>query len=161
MSEKSVSQIANERREEDHEANRKSVSPSKGKTTQNPNTNCGRDEQRETSVKGQNLGSNKNNPDRVVSNRERVGHLEVEAHGVAKPGTTVEQFVRKHEPAPVVADGTTDNRKAATSTVTLGRHVQSDEGFKIVERRSASVAQNRKETEKVFADRRKKSSVNR
>lgn len=73
----------------------------------------------------------------------------------------MEQFDRKHEPAPVVEDGAIDNRKTAESKATLGRHVQSDEGFKIAERRSASVAANRKETEKVFADRRKKSSVNR
>ncbi len=61
MSEKSVSQIANERREKDHESSRKSLSPNKGKT-QNPNTNWGRQEQLETSVaKGQlNLGSNQN-----------------------------------------------------------------------------------------------------
>jgi|ERR1041384_5777620 hypothetical protein len=160
MSEKSVSQIANERREKDHEADRKAVSPNKGKT-QNPNTNCGRQEQRETSVEGPNLGSNQNNPNRAVSNREKVGHLEVAAHGVTKPETTVEQFERKHEPAPVVEDGAIDSRKTVESKATLGRHIQSDEGFKIAERRSASVAANRKETEKVFADRRKKSSVNR
>jgi hypothetical protein len=69
----------------------------------------------------------------------------------------VEQFDRKHEPAPVVEDGAIDSRKVKESAV-AERHVQSDEGFKIAERRSASVAQNRKETEKVFADRRKKSS---
>ena len=159
MSEKSVSQIANERREKDHEASRKDVSPNKGKT-QNPATNSGRQEQRERSVKGPNLGSNRNNPDRVVSNREKVRHLEVEAHGVTKPETTVEQFERKHEPAPVVEDGAIPNRKVSESAV-AERHVQSDEGFKIAERRSASVAANRKETEKVFADRRKKSSVSR
>lgn len=112
MSDKSVSQIANERREKDHEASRKVVSPNKGRT-QNPNTNCGRQEQRETSVKGPNLGSNGNNPDRDVSNREKVGHLEVAAHGVTRPETTVEQFERKHEPAPVVEDGAIDNRKTA------------------------------------------------
>jgi hypothetical protein len=159
MSEKSVSQIANERREKGHEASRKDVSPNRGKT-QNPATNSGRQEQRERSVKGPNLGSNRNNPDRVVSNREKVGHLEVAAHGVTKPETTVEQFERKHEPAPVVEDGAIPNRKVNESAV-AERHVQSDEGFKIAERRSASVAQNRQETEKVFADRRKKSSVSR
>ena len=159
MSEKSVSQIANEVREKNHEASRKDVSPNKGKT-QNPNTNCGRQEQRETSVKGPNLGSNRNNPDRAVSNREKVGHLEVAAHGVTKPGTTVEQFKRKHEPAPVVEDGAIPNRQVKQSDV-AERHVQSDDGFKIAERRSASVAQNRRDTEQVFADRRKKSSPNR
>jgi hypothetical protein len=41
---KSVSEVANERREKDHEASRKAVSPNKGKT-QNPNTNWGRKEQ--------------------------------------------------------------------------------------------------------------------
>jgi len=156
---KSVSEVANERREKDHEASRKTVSPNKGKT-QNPNTNWGRQEQQETSVKGPNLGSNRNSPDRVVSNREKVGHLEVAAHGVTKPETTVEQFERKHEPAPVVEKGAIDNRKVGESTV-AERHVRSDDGFKIAERRSASVAANRKNTEQTFADRRKKSSVNR
>ena len=55
---------------------------------------------------------------------------------------------------------TIDNRKVGESAV-AERHVRSDDGFKIAERRSASVAANRRETEKVFADRRKKSSVNR
>src|SRR5258708_13356151 len=110
MSEKSVSRIANERREKDHEASRKSVSPNKGKT-QNPATNSGRQEQRERSVKGPNLGSNRNNPDRVVSNREKVGHLEVAAHGVTKPETTVEQFDRNHQPPPVVQDCPIPQRK--------------------------------------------------
>ena len=154
MSEQSVSQIANERRERDHEASRKAVSPNQGK--QNPNTNWGRKEQRETSVgKNQlNLGSNRN-ADRVHESEVAPEHQPSGAFGYSK-----DQTVRKHEPAPVVEKGAIDNRKVKESTV-AERHVQSDAGFRIAERRSASVAQNRKETEKGFADRRKRSSVNR
>jgi hypothetical protein len=156
MSEKSVSQIANERREKDHEASRKDVSPNKGKT-QNPNTNWGRKEQRETSInEGQlNLGSNRN-MGRAHESEAAPQHQPSGAFGYSK-----DQTQRKHEPAPVVEDGAIDTRKTAESKVTLGRHVTSDNGFQIAERRSASVQQNRKETDRVFADRRKKSSVNR
>ncbi len=73
-------------------------------------------------------------------------------------GYTKEQFERKHEPAPVVEKGAIDNRRTVKSGVTLGRHVQSDPGFKIAERRKAAVVSNRKSTEKQFDDRRKGTS---
>jgi hypothetical protein len=111
-----------------------------------------REEQRKTSVGDQkNLGSNRN----AGSKSEQ--ELAPENPSVLDKNT---QFVRKHEPAPVVEDGAIPNRQVKQSDV-AERHVQSDDGFKIAERRSASVQQNRKETEKVFADRRKKTSVNR
>src|SRR6266480_1328794 len=159
MSEKSVSQIANERREKDHEASRKSVSPSKGKT-QNPNTNWGRAEQRRTSVAdGQpNLGSNRNNPDRVVTNRERVGNIVVEA---SNPDTTPDQTERNH--SDVDSDSKAGGRKPrqVKESSAAERHVQGEPGFVEAGRRSVAVQSRRRETEKVFADRRKKSSVNR
>src|SRR6267378_3287275 len=130
------------------EKNRKKTSPVKG-STQNSNTNCGREEQRRTSVaEGQpNLGSNRNNPDRVVSNRERVGNIIVEAHGVSNPDTTPDQIVRRHEQAPVVEEGAIDNR-STKKTEAGERHVTSQSGFDVAKRRSASVRSNRAETEK-------------
>jgi len=145
--------------EEAREKNRKKTSSVRG-SSQNPNTNCGRAEQRERSVgEGPNLGSNRNNPDRVVSNRERVGNIIVEAHGVSNPDTTPDQIVRRHEKAPVASEGSIDNRKTVKSGVTLGRHVQSDNGFKIADRRSAHVRSERKNTERTFDSRRKRSST--
>src|SRR5258708_5914582 len=152
MSEKSVSQIANERREKDHEASRKSLSPNKGKT-QNANTNWGRDEQRRTSVGEEpNLGSNRN------MGRKHESEDAPEHKPQGGFGYTKEQFKRKHEQAPVVEKGTPDNRKTVKSGATLGRHVTSDDGFPIAGRRNQSVRSNRAQTEKVFDSRRKKSS---
>jgi len=152
MSEKSVSQIANERREKDHEASRKAVSPNKGKT-QNPNTNCGRDEQRRTSVGEGNLN--------IGSNRNMGRKHESEDAPEHKPqggfGYTKEQFERKHEQAPSVEDGAIDNRKVGESVV-AERYVQSDPGFKIADRRSTHVRSERKNTERTFDSRRKRSS---
>ena len=58
-----------------------------------------RKEQQETSVGGQkNLGSNRNaEGTRQVTNRERVQHQVVEAHGVSAPDVTKDQHTRKHE----------------------------------------------------------------
>jgi hypothetical protein len=154
MSEKSVSQIANERREKDHEASRKALSPNKG-ATQNSNTNCGREEQRRTSVaEGQlNLGSNVN----MGRTSEQSQAPEQKPSGGFS--YTKEQFERKHEQAPVVEKGTPDNRKTVKSGASLGRHVQSDNGFKIADRRSAHVRSERKNTERTFDSRRKRSST--
>jgi len=158
MSEKSVSQIANERREKDHEASRKSVSPSKGKT-QNPNTNWGRAEQRRTSVAdGQpNLGSNRNNPDRVVSSREKVGSIVVEAHGV-NPDTTPDQTERNHSDVDSDSKAGGHKPREVKESSAAERHVQGETGFVERDRRSTQVRKNRAETEKVFDSRRKKSS---
>jgi len=123
---KSVSEVANERREKDHEASRKAVLPNKGKT-QNPNTNWGSKEQRETSVtEGQlNLGSNRN-MGRVHESEDAPEHQPSGAFGYSK-----DQTVRKHEPAPVVEEGAIDNRQTVKSGATLGRHVHRDDGFQI------------------------------
>jgi len=156
MSEQSVSRAAEARREKDHEASRKVTSKVKSFKPK-PSDGFTRADQHGT-VQGPNLGSNRNNPDRVVSSREKVGNIQVEAHGVSNPDFTSDQFVRKHEQAPVVEKGAIDNRRTVKSSVTLGRHVQSDPGFKIAERRNAAVVGNRNSTAKQFDDRRKKSS---
>jgi|SRR5882724_9687077 len=138
--------------EKDREKNRKKTSPVRG-SVQNANTNCGREEQRQTSVgEGPNLGSNRN-----------MGRKhESEDAPVHEPqggfGYTEDQTVRSHSQAPVVEKGAIDNRRTVKSSVTLGRHVQSDPGFKIAERRNVAVVGNRNSTAKQFDDRRKKSS---
>jgi hypothetical protein len=152
MSEKSVSQIANERREKDHESSRKSLSPNKGKAL-NPNTNWGRDEQRRTSVGEEpNLGSNRN------MGRKHESEDAPEQKPEGGFGYTKEQFERKHEQAPVVEKGALDNRRTVKSSATLGRHVQSDPGFKNAKRQNAAVVGNRNSTAKQFDARRKRSS---
>ena len=148
----SVSKAAEARRESEWEKNRKSLSPNKGKT-QNPNSNCGRDEQRQTSVaEGQlNLGSNQN-MGRKHESEEAPVH---EVRGGF--GYTKDQTVRRHEQAPVVEEGAIDNR-LTKKTKAGERHVTSQPGFDVAKRRSGSVRSNRAETEKVFDSRRKKSS---
>jgi hypothetical protein len=156
MSEKSVSREAESVREQTHEASRKKTSKIKSFKPK-PSDSFTRADQHAT-VTGPNLGSNRNNPDRVVSNRERVVHIVVEAHGVSNPETTPEQFERAHEKAPVATEGSIDNRKVVRSSVTLGRHVTSDNGFQIAQRRNAAVVGNRNSTAKQFDARRKRSS---
>ena len=58
-----------------------------------------RAEQKATSLGGaKNLGSNRNaEGTRQVTNRERVGHIVVEAHGVSAPDVTKDQHIRNHE----------------------------------------------------------------
>jgi len=139
--------------EEAREKNRKKSSVVRG-SVQNANTNSGRAEQRERSVgEGQsNLGSNRN-----------MGRKhESEDAPVHEPqggfSYTKDQTVRRHESAPVVEKGAIDNRRTVKSSITLGRHVQSDPGFKIAERRNAAVVGNRNSTAKTFDEHRKKSS---
>ena len=148
----SVSKAAEARRESEWEKNRKSLSPNKGKT-QNVNTNCGRAEQRSTSVaEGQpNLGSNRN------MGRKHESEDAPEQKPSGGFSYTKEQFERAHEKAPVASEGSIDNRKVRESAV-AERHVQSDDGFKIAERRNAVVLGNRNSTAKQFDDRRKRSS---
>ena len=115
-----------------------------------------REEQRRRSVGegNPNLGSNRN------AGRKHESEAAPEHQPKGGFGYSDDQTERSHSQAPVVEDGAIDNRKVGESAV-AERHIRSDDGFRIAERRSASVQQNRKETEKVFADRRKKSSVNR
>jgi hypothetical protein len=156
MSEKSVSQIANERREKDHEASRKDLSPNKGKAL-NPNTNWGRQEQRETSIaKDQlNLGSNRN------FGRKHESEDAPEHQPQGGFGYTEDQTERSH--SDVDSDSKAGGRKPreVKESSAAERHVQGEPGFVEAGRRSVAVQSRRRETEKVFADRRKKSSVNR
>ena len=137
--------------EKAREGDRKKLSPNRG-STQKPSTNqteWGRESQRETSVgKGNlNLGSNRN-AGRAHEN-ESVPDRPMQF--------TPDQTERDHGKMPVAAEGSIDNRKVGESAA-AERHVRSDEGFKIAERRSNSVAANRRETEKAFDARRKKNS---
>ena len=95
MSEKSVSRIAEERRERDHESNRQKTSKVKSFKPK-PSDSFTRVDQH-ASFKGLNLGSNRNaEGTRQVTNRERVGNIQVEAHG-ASPEFAPDQFERSHE----------------------------------------------------------------
>jgi hypothetical protein len=88
-----------------------------------------RAEQRETSVEGQkNLGSNRNaEGTRAVSNRDRVQHQVVEAHG-AVPQFTKDQHTRKHELGAFESKVESGKRQVKTSNATLGRHITSKAG---------------------------------
>ena len=84
-----------------------------------------RKEQQETSVGGRkNLGSNRNaEGTREVTNRERVGHIVVEAHGVSDPDVTKDQHTRKHEQGAFESKGESGKREVKKSGATLGRHI--------------------------------------
>ena len=107
-----------------------------------------REEQRKTSVGDQkNLGSNRNNPDRVVSNRERVGHIVVEAHG-AVPEFTKDQTRRQHEQGVFESKGESGKREVKKSGATLGRHVTSKSGSEVSADRKKFVGSVRSKREK-------------
>jgi hypothetical protein len=91
-----------------------------------------RKEQRETSVGGEkNLGSNRNaEGTRQVTNRERVQHQVVEAHG-ATVDYTPDQHTRKHEQGVFESKGESGKRDVKKSGATLGRHVSSKSGAEV------------------------------
>ncbi len=99
-----------------------------------------REEQRETSVGGQrNLGSNRNAAGtRQVTNREHVGYVAVEAHGVI-PEFTKDQTRRQHEQGAFESKGESGKREVKPSGVTLGRHISSKSGAEVSADRSAAV----------------------
>ena len=99
-----------------------------------------RKEQQETSVGGRkNLGSNRNaEGTRQVTNRERVGHIVVEAHG-AVPEFTKDQTRRQHEQGVFESKGESGKRDVKKSGATLGRHVSSKSGAEVSADRSAEV----------------------
>src|SRR6266481_8379248 len=100
-----------------------------------------RKQQQETSVGGQkNLGSNRNaEGTRQVTNRERVQHQVVEAHGATKVDYTPDQHARKHEQGAFESKGESGKRQVKTSGATLGRHVVSKSGAEVSADRSAVV----------------------
>jgi hypothetical protein len=80
-----------------------------------------REEQRRRSVGegNPNLGSNRNaEGKRQVSNRERVGHVAVEAHGATKVDYTPDQHTRKHEQGAFESKGESGKRAVKTSGAT-------------------------------------------
>ena len=108
-----------------------------------------RKEQQETSVGGQkNLGSNRNAEGaRQVTNRDRVQHQVVEAHG-AVPEFTKDQHTRKHEQGEFESKGESGKRQVKTSNATLGRHITSKAGVEVSADRSAEVKSVRASREK-------------
>jgi len=111
-----------------------------------------REAQRRRSV-GQgnlNLGSNRNaEGKREVSNRERVGHVLVEAHGATGVDYTPDQHVRKHVQGSFESKGESGKREVKSSSVTLGRHVTSKSGAEVSADRAAAVKVVRKQREVV------------
>src|SRR5205807_2660576 len=96
-----------------------------------------------------NLGSNRNaEGTREVTNRERVGHVAVEAHGVTAVGQTPEQFVRKHTQGVFESKGESGKRAVVKSNATLGRHISSKSGAEVSTDRSAAVKSVRARREK-------------
>jgi hypothetical protein len=100
-----------------------------------------REEQRKTSVGDQrNLGSNRNaEGTRQVSNRERVQHQVVEAHGATDIAYTPDQHVRRHTQGTFESKGQSGKRAVKKSGATLGRHVSSKSGAEVSADRSAAV----------------------
>jgi hypothetical protein len=108
-----------------------------------------RKEQQETSVGGQkNLGSNRNaEGTRQVTNRERVQHQVVEAHGATKVDYTPDQHTRKHEQGSFESKGESGKREVKKSGATLGRHVVSKSGAEVSADRAKEVKSVRKQRE--------------
>ena len=109
-----------------------------------------REEQRRRSVgeADPNLGSNRNaEGKREVSNRERVGHIVVEAHG-AVPEFTKDQARRQHSQGVFESKGESGKREVKLSGVTLGRHVTSKSGAEVSADRASEVRSVRTKREK-------------
>jgi hypothetical protein len=107
-----------------------------------------REEQRKTSVGDQkNLGSNRNVDTRQVTNRERVGHIAVEAHG-AVPEFTKDQTRRQHSQGVFESKGESGKRQVKTSNATLGRHISSKAGAEVSADRAKEVKSVRAKREK-------------
>src|ERR1700693_3034316 len=84
------------------------------------------------------------------SNRENVGHVVVEAHGVTSPAFTKDQFTRKHELADTeISKGDVKSGTIRKSAV-AERHVTQEAGFLTAKRREQSVLKNRTESAKCF-----------
>jgi len=143
---KSVSREAESAHEQTHEGSRKKTSVVKASKPKSSDSFTRADQH--ATVVGPNVGSNRNNPDRVVSNRERVGNIVVEAHGVSNPDTTPEQFERSHED--VDSDSKAGGRKPreVKESSAAERRVQGEPGFVEAGRRSAAVQSRRRETER-------------
>jgi hypothetical protein len=99
-----------------------------------------REEQRKTSVGNQeNLGSNRNaEGTRQVTNRERVGHIAVEARG-AVPEFTKNQTRLQHSQGVFESKGESCKREVKQSAVTLGRHVTSKSEAEVSADRGSAV----------------------
>jgi len=109
-----------------------------------------RAEQKATSLGGaKNFGSNRNaEGTRQVTNRERVQHQVVEAHGATGIGYTQDQHTRKHEQGEFQNKGESGKRSVVKSGATLGRHISSKPGAQVSSERAAAVKSVRAKREK-------------
>jgi hypothetical protein len=89
----------------------------------------------------------------VPSNREHVGHVEVEAHGVTNPEFTKDQFVPRHE-QPKLHEELGVSQRTIKNDKVGERHAVEENGLATAERRKASVLANRKASEAGIAARR-------
>jgi hypothetical protein len=112
-----------------------------------------RKEQLETSVGGRkNFGSNRNAEGTgQVTNRERVGHIVVEAHGVSDPDVTKDQHTRKHEQGVFESKGESGKRGVKKSGATLGHHVTSKSGAEVSADRTVAMKSIREKRERESA----------
>lgn len=94
-------------------------------------------------------------PDRPVpTNRQHIGHVVVEAHGVASPEYTKDQFTRKHELADKEIDKG-DVKRTIKKSAVAERHVTQEDGLVTAKRREQNVLKNRTESAKCFDSKRK------
>jgi hypothetical protein len=109
-----------------------------------------RAEQKETSRGGaKNLGFNRNaEGTRQVTNRERVQHQVVEAHGATKVDYTSDQHTRKHEQGVFESKGESGKRSVVKSGTTLGRYISSKSGAEVLADRKEAVKTLRSKREK-------------
>jgi hypothetical protein len=90
-------------------------------------------------------------PERPVpTNRERVKHTVVEAHGATDIGHTPDQTARNHAQAECEGIGENPYRTVSKSSVTLGRHVTSKPGMDTMKQRKANYASARAAREKAI-----------
>jgi hypothetical protein len=79
-------------------------------------------------------------PERPVpTNRDRIQHQVVEAHGATKVDYTPDQHTRKHEQGVFESKGESGKREVKKGGATLGRHVTSKPGAEVSADRAKEV----------------------
>ena len=87
-------------------------------------------------------------PERPVpTNRDRVQHQVVDAHGATKVDYTLDQHARKHEQGEFKSIGESGKREVKKSGATLGRHISSKPGAQVSSERASAVKTVRKQRE--------------
>jgi hypothetical protein len=86
---------------------------------------------------------------RQVTDRERVQHQVVAAHGATDIGYTPDQRTRKHEQGAFKSKGESAKRTSGNSSVALGKHVSSEKnGIDVAKQRKDVVKSVRAKREK-------------